>query len=82
MGNTNMLVVKPEEGASLARALGQNWMVLMRRHGATVAGTSSRELTFRTVFGCENAALQAQPWGTATSTRCRRARSRRPVLGA
>jgi ribulose-5-phosphate 4-epimerase/fuculose-1-phosphate aldolase len=58
-GDTNMLVVKPEEGASLARALGQNWMVLMRRHGATTAGTSLRELTFRTVYGCENAALQS-----------------------
>jgi HCOMODA/2-hydroxy-3-carboxy-muconic semialdehyde decarboxylase len=59
-GDTNMLVVKPEEGASLARALGQNWTVLMRRHGATVAGTGLRELTFRTVYGCENAALQSQ----------------------
>jgi ribulose-5-phosphate 4-epimerase/fuculose-1-phosphate aldolase len=59
-GDTNMLVVKPEEGASLARALGPNWMVLMRRHGVTVAGTSLRELTFRAVFGCENAALQSQ----------------------
>jgi HCOMODA/2-hydroxy-3-carboxy-muconic semialdehyde decarboxylase len=59
-GDTNMLVVKPEEGASLARALGANWMVLMRRHGATVAGTHLRELTFRTVFGCENCALQSQ----------------------
>jgi ribulose-5-phosphate 4-epimerase/fuculose-1-phosphate aldolase len=59
-GDTNMLVVKPEEGASLARALGPHWMVLMRRHGATVAGTSLRELTFRTVFGCDNAKLQSQ----------------------
>jgi ribulose-5-phosphate 4-epimerase/fuculose-1-phosphate aldolase len=59
-GDTNMLVVKPEEGASLARALGSNWTVLMRRHGATVAGTSLRELTFRTVFGCDNAKLQSQ----------------------
>jgi ribulose-5-phosphate 4-epimerase/fuculose-1-phosphate aldolase len=59
-GDTNMLVQKPQEGASLARALGPDWMVLMRRHGATVAGTSLRELTFRTVFGCENAALQSQ----------------------
>jgi ribulose-5-phosphate 4-epimerase/fuculose-1-phosphate aldolase len=59
-GDTNMLVITPAEGASLARALGPHWMVLMRRHGATVAGTSLRELTFRTVFGCENAALQSQ----------------------
>jgi ribulose-5-phosphate 4-epimerase/fuculose-1-phosphate aldolase len=59
-GDTNMLVTKPEEGASLARALGPNWTVLMRRHGATVAGTSLREMTFRTVFGCDNAKLQSQ----------------------
>jgi HCOMODA/2-hydroxy-3-carboxy-muconic semialdehyde decarboxylase len=59
-GDTNMLVVKPEEGASLARALGPHWTVLMRRHGATVAGTSLRELTFRTVFTCDNARLQSQ----------------------
>ncbi len=58
-GDTNMLVVKPEEGASLARALGPHWMVLMRRHGATVAGTDLRQLAFRTVFGCHNAALQS-----------------------
>jgi hypothetical protein len=41
-GDTNMLVVKPEEGASLARALGKHWMVLMMRHGVTVAGISVR----------------------------------------
>jgi HCOMODA/2-hydroxy-3-carboxy-muconic semialdehyde decarboxylase len=35
-GDTNMLVVKPEEGQSLAKALGSHWMVLMRRHGATL----------------------------------------------
>jgi ribulose-5-phosphate 4-epimerase/fuculose-1-phosphate aldolase len=59
-GDTNMLVVKPEEGASLARALGPHWTVLMRRHGATVAGLSLRELAFRTVFTCDNARLQSQ----------------------
>jgi HCOMODA/2-hydroxy-3-carboxy-muconic semialdehyde decarboxylase len=59
-GDTNMLVIKPEEGASLARALGPNWMVLMRRHGATVAGTSLRNLTFRSVFGSDNCKLLSQ----------------------
>ncbi len=59
-GDTNMLVIKPEEGASLARALGPHSTVLMRRHGATVAGASLLELTFRTVFGCDNAKLQSQ----------------------
>ena len=59
-GDTNMLVVKPEEGASLARALGPHWTVLMRRHGATVAGTGLRELTFRTVFCSDNCKLLSQ----------------------
>ena len=54
-GDTNLLVVKPEEGRSLARALGPYWMVLMRRHGATVAGRSLHELVFRTVYSVRNA---------------------------
>ena len=59
-GDTTLIVAKPEEGASLARALGPNWIVLMRRHGATVAGTTLEELTFRTIFTARNAALQIQ----------------------
>jgi len=59
-GNTNLLVVKPEEGASLARALGPNWTVLMRRHGATVAGRTLEELAFRTIYTARNAATQLQ----------------------
>jgi ribulose-5-phosphate 4-epimerase/fuculose-1-phosphate aldolase len=54
-GDTNLLVVKPAEGASLARALGKHAMVLMRRHGATVVGTSLRELVFRAIYSCDNA---------------------------
>jgi ribulose-5-phosphate 4-epimerase/fuculose-1-phosphate aldolase len=57
-GDTNMLVIKPEEGRSLARALGAHWMVLMRRHGATIVGTSLRELVFRTVYSHANAEIQ------------------------
>jgi HCOMODA/2-hydroxy-3-carboxy-muconic semialdehyde decarboxylase len=57
-GDTNMLVVKPEEGRSLAKALGSHWMVLMRRHGATLVGTSLRELVFRTVYSHANAEIQ------------------------
>ena len=41
-GDTNMLVVKPEEGQSLAKALGAHWIVLMRRHGATLVGNATR----------------------------------------
>ena len=57
-GDTNMLVVKPEEGQSLARALGSHWMVLMRRHGATLVGTTLRELVFRTIYSHANAEIQ------------------------
>ena len=57
-GDTNMLVVKPEEGLSLAKALGSHWMVLMRRHGATLAGTTLRELVFRTIYSHANAEIQ------------------------
>src|SRR5215472_886229 len=49
-GDTNLIVAKPEEGRSLARALGPHWVVLMKRHGATVAGTSLQEMIFRAVF--------------------------------
>jgi ribulose-5-phosphate 4-epimerase/fuculose-1-phosphate aldolase len=59
-GDTTLIVAKPEEGASLAKALGPNWMVLMRRHGATTAGTSLEELTFRTIYTARNAAVQIE----------------------
>ena len=57
-GDTNLLVVKPEEGASLARALGVASIVVMRRHGATVVGGSLRELVFRTIYSARNAEYQ------------------------
>jgi ribulose-5-phosphate 4-epimerase/fuculose-1-phosphate aldolase len=59
-GDTNLLVVRPEEGASLARALGKHSMVLMRRHGATVVGASLRELVFRSIYSCDNARYLAE----------------------
>ena len=59
-GDTSLIVAKPEEGASLARALGPHWIVLMRRHGATVAGKTLEELTFRTIYTARNAAMQIQ----------------------
>jgi ribulose-5-phosphate 4-epimerase/fuculose-1-phosphate aldolase len=66
-GDTNMLVVKPEEGRSLARSLGPHAAVLMRHHGATVVGGDLRELVSRCIFMCQNAVyqLQAQLLGKA-----------------
>src|ERR1700722_7229906 len=57
-GDTNLLVVKPEEGRSLARALGSHSAVLMNRHGATVAAGGLKELVSRSVFMCQNAEYQ------------------------
>jgi ribulose-5-phosphate 4-epimerase/fuculose-1-phosphate aldolase len=59
-GDTPLLVTKPEEGHSLARALGNQWLVLLRRHGATVAGRSLRECVFRSIYTCRNAELQSR----------------------
>jgi ribulose-5-phosphate 4-epimerase/fuculose-1-phosphate aldolase len=57
-GDTDLLVAKPEEGRSLARALGPHSVVLMRRHGATVVGAGLRELVSRSIFLCQNAEYQ------------------------
>jgi HCOMODA/2-hydroxy-3-carboxy-muconic semialdehyde decarboxylase len=57
-GDTNLLVVKPEEGRSLARALGDHSVVLMNRHGATAVGAGLKELVSRSIFMCQNAEYQ------------------------
>ncbi|OYU47473.1 MAG: aldolase [Rhizobiales bacterium PAR1] len=57
-GDTNLLVSTPEQGASMAKALGPNWTLLLRRHGVTTAGRSVPELVFRTIYGSRNAEAQ------------------------
>jgi ribulose-5-phosphate 4-epimerase/fuculose-1-phosphate aldolase len=57
-GDTNLLVVKPEEGASLARALGSSNLVLMNRHGATAVAGDVQALVFRAIYSCRNAEFQ------------------------
>jgi ribulose-5-phosphate 4-epimerase/fuculose-1-phosphate aldolase len=61
-GDTNLLVVKQEEGQSLARAFGKHSVVLMRRHGATVVGGSLKELVSRSIFLCQNAEYQMRAY--------------------
>lgn len=58
-GDTTLLVVRPEEGRSLARALGRNSVVLMKRHGATIVGANLPDLVFRAVYSCRNAEAQS-----------------------
>ena len=38
-------------------------MVLLRRHGATMAGRSLRECVFRSIYACRNAELQSRALG-------------------
>jgi HCOMODA/2-hydroxy-3-carboxy-muconic semialdehyde decarboxylase len=65
-GDTNLLVRTPEEGASLARALGPHFMVLLRRHGATLVGRSMRECVFRSIYTTHNAELQLRAMAIGT----------------
>ena len=65
-GDTNLLVVKPEEGRSLARALGSHSAVLMNRHGATVVGGGLKELVSRSIFMCQNAEYQLRALALGT----------------
>ena len=67
-GDTNMLVIKPEEGASLARALGAAPMVLMRRHGVTAVGVSVKDCVFRCIYSTRNAEYQSQALAIGTAT--------------
>jgi ribulose-5-phosphate 4-epimerase/fuculose-1-phosphate aldolase len=68
-GDTNLLVVKQEEGYSLARALGQHSAVLLNRHGATVVGGGLKELVSRSIFMCQNADYQLRALALGTPER-------------
>lgn len=59
-GDTNLLVASRAEGDSLARALGSNWLVLLRHHGAVSCGRTLPELVFRTIYATVNAQVQTQ----------------------
>jgi ribulose-5-phosphate 4-epimerase/fuculose-1-phosphate aldolase len=65
-GDTNLLVVKQEEGHSLARALARHSAVMMNRHGATVVGGGLKELVSRSIFMCQNAEYQLRALALGT----------------
>ena len=81
-GDTNLLVVKPEEGRSLARALGQHPAVLMNRHGATVVGGTIKELVSRSIFMCQNASISCRRSFSARPINCITAKSSWPAPSA
>jgi ribulose-5-phosphate 4-epimerase/fuculose-1-phosphate aldolase len=67
-GDTNLLVTTIEMGRHLAAALGERPVILMRGHGAVVAGASLREVVFNSIYLQLNADLQlkAQSLGDVT----------------
>ncbi|MCP5197519.1 MAG: class II aldolase/adducin family protein [Gammaproteobacteria bacterium] len=67
-GMTNLLIVRPDLGQDLAATLGNSAVVLMRGHGATIVGSSLKEVVFRAVYTLINAQLQpiAMQLGTPT----------------
>ena len=67
-GDTNLLVTNVEMARDLAAALGPRPAILMRGHGAVVAGGSLREVVFNSIYLQLNAELQmkAQSLGDVT----------------
>jgi ribulose-5-phosphate 4-epimerase/fuculose-1-phosphate aldolase len=57
-GDTDLRVATKAQGASLARTLGDNWSIVLRRHGAVVAGRSLAEMVFRSIHLQQNADMQ------------------------
>jgi len=56
-GDTNLLVTNAEMARDLAGALGPRLAILMRGHGAVVAGASLREVVFNSIYLQLNADL-------------------------
>jgi HCOMODA/2-hydroxy-3-carboxy-muconic semialdehyde decarboxylase len=67
-GDTNLLVAKPEEGASLAKRLGKHKMVLMRRHGVTAVGPTIHDAVFDCVYACRSAEFQVRAMAIGSIT--------------
>lgn len=67
-GDTNLLVTSMAMARSLAAALGDRPVALMRGHGCVVAATSLREAVFNAIYLQLNAELQlkAAPLGAVT----------------
>jgi ribulose-5-phosphate 4-epimerase/fuculose-1-phosphate aldolase len=57
-GDTNLLVTNMDMGRDLAAALGRRPAILMRGHGAVVAGNTLREVVFNSIYLQLNADLQ------------------------
>jgi len=72
---SDLLIRSGDLGAALAACLGSSSIVLMRGHGATIAGSSLKQAVFRAVYTQINAELQLQAklLGAATFLNAREA---------
>jgi HCOMODA/2-hydroxy-3-carboxy-muconic semialdehyde decarboxylase len=59
-GMTNMLVRTAPLGAALAEVLGDDMVVLMRGHGATMVGKSIKHAVYRAVYSAQNAEIELE----------------------
>ena len=59
-GMTNMLIRTPELGKALAAKLGKKNVIMMRGHGATMAGPSIKAAVYRAIYSVQNAAIQLE----------------------
>src|SRR5262250_631019 len=66
IGDWSSDVCSSDLGASHARALGPHYMLLLRRHGASLAGKSLRECVFRSIYTTRNAELQLRAMAIGT----------------
>lgn len=57
-GMTDMMVSSPKLGVALAKSLGDKQIVLMRGHGATMAGQSIKHAVYRAIYAALNATMQ------------------------
>lgn len=64
----DLLISTAQRGRALAHVLGDDALVLMRGHGASVVGASLQEAMYRTIYAAQNARLQsdAARFGEAT----------------
>jgi HCOMODA/2-hydroxy-3-carboxy-muconic semialdehyde decarboxylase len=59
-GMTNMLVRTAPLGAALADVLGDDKVVLMRGHGATMVGKTIKHSVYRAIYAAQNAQIQME----------------------
>lgn len=57
-GDTNLLISSQKQADNVATTLARSWTILLRGHGVVVAAQGVRELVFRSIFMCQDAAVQ------------------------